>query len=177
MGLQLLDSVSLSSDASTVEFSGISQVYGSLVVRGVWATTSNVNPYTGAKYTFNNVTNSYSNEGFYIIGSLPNYGTYAIGGTGQSYAFNSGYNLSGDTDRWTCFKYAIYDYANTSYFKNAYIEEGNFAGLNIYSAGYQYLAQMTSQLQTTSAITSVQFACVAGNIKSGSRFYLYGLEE
>lgn len=168
--MTLISSQTLGSAAATVTFSSIPGTYSNLVLsytaRGDTAATSvgvalNFNGDTAADYneqvgfinnTFNSAGNSSGNTAFGPLGVPAATATSKYAGTN---------------------KVEIYNYANTTFFKNVLGLQTLFANTTLGSGQFE---ESAGQWLSTAAISSISIKPTSGNFIAGSTFQLYGLQ-
>jgi hypothetical protein len=169
-GIELIDSVALTSDVASVTFSDIPDTYGSLRilcnVKSAWGggfydsfdwLWLQVNTTTQSCYSIDGITPSGNgaNTGWFQLNNIAHNGSLA-----QSFA--------------AC-EIDLHGYNNTSMGCGG-ISQGGTLG---YSGGGGYVVInddiVYSMLTDRAKITSISLKCRLGNTKSGSRFDLYGL--
>ena len=155
----LLASTTLGSDAASYTFSSIPQTYTHLrLISSIRSTTTGTTAQLRLQYNGDAGSN-------YLASAQAGYSTATltalISGAGQSL-----------TNFWSLVDTVITDYASTTKGKS---ETSNF---QLYQSsgvpGALDAAQWAGFWNSTSALTSLVIALSAGNIKSGTKFQLYG---
>jgi hypothetical protein len=154
-----IETFSLGSAQSSIEFTGISGSYSHLQIRVLTKATTSGGE-TGLWFANSDTTQSnyYSH---FLVGN---------GGTATATAYNNPYSWSYSDATFTGFVMDILDYSNTNKFKTIRTLRGwdNNGSGNI---------SLESGLwKNTNAITSFKFQMVTGNLATNSSFALYGIK-
>lgn len=164
----LLETQVLTSSASSVSFSSISQNYKHLQLR-VSARSDRAATSTAIQHTFNNDTSN-------------NYKIHGLDGNGSSvssferslrgYFEGLVYGTTAESDNFVPEIYDILDYTNTS--KNTTVR-GLLGGAS--SSAFNAIRLMSGLWLDTSAVTTLTLTCGSlANFIAGSRFSLYGIK-
>jgi hypothetical protein len=160
-----LATVSLTSTASSIVFSGIPQNYTHLQIRGIAKETVSTNT---VNLTFNGDTASnYTRHRLIGDGSTAS----ALGQASQSYITALGNaGLPSPSNTYGVFIYDILDYANTDKYKTVKV----FCGQDSNGSGG---VDFTSGLwMNSNAITSISLTIAANNYTTNTSFALYGIK-
>ena len=155
-----IQTFTLTSGQSSIEFTGISGSYSHLQIRALTKATTTGGE-TGLWFANSDTTQSnyYSH---FLVGSGS--------GSGTAAAYNNPYSWSYSDATFTGFVMDILDYSNTNKFKTIRTLRGwdNNGSGNI---------SLESGLwKNTNAITSFKFQMVTGNLATNSSFALYGIK-
>jgi len=172
-GMFALATVSLTSAASSVEFSSIPQNYTHLQIRGIMKdVTTGAADYDAMRIQYNGDTGT-NYSWHYLKGE-------GSGSGGAGYASSSSYLWSstvmrsgtGQTSAYSTSIIDILDYANTSKYKAQRWLNGTE-----FNANYPWLGLGSGLWQSNSAITSIKMYMDTGvNFAAYSHFALYGIK-
>ena len=164
MTYTLIDSVTLTSSASSVTFSGIPQTYGDLVLT-VLAAGSGDMP---AGLQFNGATSGYALVSMAGTGSsTSSFSSSTLG------ALQAGVFVSSQGVYPMLSVFNIMDYTATDKHKTVLARGGQTGGSSVFGA-----EAVAGRYPSTSAITSMTITGLgAGTYNVGSTFYLYGIEK
>jgi hypothetical protein len=160
-----IQTFTIGSNQSTIEFTGISQAYSDLVI----ACAVKVTAGGMAVRPNSNSGNVYSGTYMYGNGTTPTSSrltTTDLGGTGI-YLLNG----SVSTTEFTTVVYHINAYSNTSFIKQFLIRYGNTVSSGLAGMGVGYF-------NSTAAISTLLFNLDGGgNFAAGTTISLYGIKE
>lgn len=159
MTYNLLDSVTLSSSASSVTFSSIDQSYGDLVLV---ISPKSLTPtgYGGAALIRFNSDSGSNYSYVFMYGN----GSTASSSSGTTTNVYGGYQANNDNT--PNFLANIMDYSATDKHKAVLTRHGQAENI-VYARVYRWA--------NTAAITSIDIASSGGDFAAGSTFYLYGV--
>ena len=158
MTYTLIDSVTLTSSASSVTFSNIDQTYGDLVL-----SCSDIRSSTGGTFQFQlngDTGNNYS--WMYMSGNGSSTSSAKAGPQARIVISGGGMDNTGPIMATA----QIMDYSATDKHTSCLIRSGNLTNVNV--------SAYAGRWANTSAVTSITL--FGGSFNSGSTFYLYGIE-
>lgn len=163
--MEIIASNYVTANVAEVSFSSIPSTYKDLYAR--WAVKNTTDD--ELKISFNGVTAGSNHE------SVSLFTTSSIQSTASSTSsvlIHNSYLTSNDSNQSHAPGHmTIYQYANTSYHKNAESHGG------YRQTSYPYVRTNTICFASTSAITSMRFFVGTGSIAIGSHFVVYGIKE
>lgn len=163
--MEIIASNYVTANVAEVSFSSIPSTYKDLYAR--WASKSTTDD--ELKISFNGTTAGTNHESVSLLG------TSAIESSNNSVSnvlIHNAYLSSSDSNQSHAPGHmTIYQYANTSYHKNA-SSHGGYQGVT-----YAFVRTNTICFASTSAITSMRFFVSTGSIAIGSHFVVYGIKE
>jgi len=164
----LISSNVLSSSAASVTFSSIPATYTDLVLR-LSTRTDSASPTGTLKINFNNDSTT-----LYSFTRIRADGATASSGSSTGDAYSYGGLIDGDTATADTF-------ASSEIYVPSYTISQN-RPISVFTAqennsATAYLHVMANLYRSTTIISRIDLAPVAGNFKSGSSFYLYGVKN
>jgi hypothetical protein len=161
-----LQSISLTSNTSSITFSGIDQAYTDLIIIPTFTPTSDG---MDVYLTFNGDSSS----GLYSKTHLAGYGTSSIGSTrftGQN-RIASYWQVGPGNVRPSRIHYSIMSYANNTNHKII------LAKASAFQTGAQEVNTFSGLWRNTAPITSLTLTASTGSFAAGSKFDMYGIKS
>jgi hypothetical protein len=163
--MEIIGSTYLTAAVSSVSFSSIPSTYKDLYLR--WAVKNTTDD--ELKISFNGVTAGSNHESVSLFTTSS---IQSAASSTSSVLIHNSYLTSNDSNQSHAPGHmTIYQYANTSYHKNASSHGG------YHQTTYPYVRTSTICFASTSAITSMRFFVGTGEIAIGSHFAVYGIKE
>lgn len=156
----LIDSVTLSSSASSVSFTGLTQSYRDLVVIATGTTTSS--DYRGIQF------NGDTSNSYYLVNAAANGTSLSGNATGNTRVLWEYYQPSG-TGTVNQAIFQIFDYSTTNKQKPVLVRNGSLA------SGDVVVEMRATRWANTNAITSITFMIGTAQYNAGSTFEIYGV--